>query len=73
MRSMYLKQNFEEINHEYAWLVSGFTNVKLIKIELYLHFKYFTMFTKNANKIFQDVIEKYHIINTVDQPFINPY
>lgn len=31
------------------------------------------MFTKNANKIFQDVIEKYHIINTVDQPFINPY
>lgn len=31
------------------------------------------MFTKNANKIFQDVIEKYHLINTVDQPFINPY
>lgn len=31
------------------------------------------MFTKTANRIFQDVIEKYHIINTVDQPFINPY
>ena len=31
------------------------------------------MFTKKANKIFQEVIEKYHIINTVDQPFNNPY
>ena len=31
------------------------------------------MFTTKANKIFQDVIEKYHIINTVDQPFENPY
>ncbi|PWH83865.1 hypothetical protein DIS18_04745 [Algibacter marinivivus] len=31
------------------------------------------MFTEKANKIFQDVIEKYHIINTVDQPFENPY
>jgi len=31
------------------------------------------MFTKNANKIFQEVIEKYHIINTVGQSFINPY
>lgn len=31
------------------------------------------MFTTKANKIFQDVIAKYHIINTVDQPFINPY
>ncbi|MFI1744774.1 DUF4254 domain-containing protein [Thalassobellus sediminis] len=31
------------------------------------------MFTSKANKIFQDVIEKYHIINTVDQPFENPY
>ena len=31
------------------------------------------MFTDNANKIFQDVIEKYHVINTVDQPFTNPY
>ncbi len=31
------------------------------------------MFTKKANKIFQDVIEKYHVINTVDQPFENPY
>lgn len=31
------------------------------------------MFTDKANKIFQDVIEKYHIINTVDQPFTNPY
>ena len=31
------------------------------------------MFTRKANKIFQDVIEKYHIINTVDQPFENAY
>lgn len=31
------------------------------------------MFTSKANKIFQDVIEKYHIINTVNQPFKNAY
>ncbi|WP_274476431.1 DUF4254 domain-containing protein [Mangrovimonas aestuarii] len=31
------------------------------------------MFTSKANKIFQEVIEKYHVINTVDQPFINAY
>ncbi|MFD1161298.1 MULTISPECIES: DUF4254 domain-containing protein [Hwangdonia] len=31
------------------------------------------MFTSKANKIFKEVIEKYHIINTVDQPFENPY
>ncbi len=31
------------------------------------------MFTSKANKIFQDVIAKYHIINTVDQPFNNVY
>lgn len=31
------------------------------------------MFTIKANKIFQDVITKYHIINTVDQAFTNPY
>ncbi|WP_282122595.1 DUF4254 domain-containing protein [Algibacter mikhailovii] len=31
------------------------------------------MFTTKANKIFQDVIAKYHIVNTVDQPFENPY
>ncbi|HLV40015.1 DUF4254 domain-containing protein [Xanthomarina sp.] len=31
------------------------------------------MFTDKANKIFQDVIEKYHVINTVDQSFDNPY
>ena len=31
------------------------------------------MFTEQANKIFQEVIEKYHVINTVDQPFSNPY
>lgn len=31
------------------------------------------MFTDKANKIFQDVIEKYHQINTVDQPFENAY
>jgi hypothetical protein len=31
------------------------------------------MFTEKANKIFQDVIETYHIINTVEQSFENPY
>ena len=31
------------------------------------------MFTDKANTIFQDVIKKYHIINTVDQPFTNIY
>ena len=31
------------------------------------------MFSDKANKIFQEVIEKYHIINTVGQDFENPY
>ncbi len=31
------------------------------------------MFTQKANIIFKDVITKYHIINTVDQEFTNPY
>lgn len=31
------------------------------------------MFSDKANKIFQEVIEKYHIINTVGQEFHNPY
>lgn len=31
------------------------------------------MFTSTANRIFQEVIEKYHIINDVDQPFENAY
>ncbi|WP_027138135.1 DUF4254 domain-containing protein [Gaetbulibacter saemankumensis] len=31
------------------------------------------MFTSKANKIFQEVIDTYHVINTVDQPFENPY
>lgn len=31
------------------------------------------MFSDKANKIFQEVIEKYHEINTVDQAFNNPY
>ena len=31
------------------------------------------MFTSKANKIFQEVIEKYHVMNTVDQPFENAY
>ncbi len=31
------------------------------------------MFTDKANAIFKEVIEKYHVINTVDQPFNNPY
>ena len=31
------------------------------------------MFTGKASKIFQEVIEKYHVVNTVDQPFENAY
>lgn len=31
------------------------------------------MFTKKATTIFQNVIEKYHIINTVTQEFSNPF
>ncbi|MFC7356123.1 DUF4254 domain-containing protein [Jejudonia soesokkakensis] len=31
------------------------------------------MFSEIANKIFLEVIVKYHKINTVDQPFENPY
>jgi len=31
------------------------------------------MFSDKANTIFQDVIKKYHKINTVDQEFENPY
>ena len=31
------------------------------------------MFTEKANRIFQDVIQEYHLINTVDQPFENKY
>ena len=31
------------------------------------------MFTDTANRIFQNVIETYHLINTVDQPFNNIY
>lgn len=31
------------------------------------------MFSDKANRIFQEVIEKYHIINTVGQEFENPY
>ena len=31
------------------------------------------MFSDKSNKIFQEVIEKYHIINTVGQEFSNPY
>lgn len=31
------------------------------------------MFSEKANTIFKEVIEKYHVINTVDQLFTNPY
>ncbi|MDW5289016.1 DUF4254 domain-containing protein [Formosa sp. PL04] len=31
------------------------------------------MFTTKANTIFQEVINTYHVINTVDQDFSNPY
>lgn len=31
------------------------------------------MFSEQANTIFQEVIEKYHLINTVGQEFSNPY
>lgn len=31
------------------------------------------MFSEKANAIFQEVIDTYHIVNTVDQPFTNTY
>ena len=31
------------------------------------------MFTSTANRIFQEVIEKYHVLNSVEQPFENAY
>ena len=31
------------------------------------------MFTSKANAVFKQVIEKYHLINTIDQPFVNLY
>jgi len=31
------------------------------------------MFSKTANKIFAEVINTYHVINTVEQPFTNSY
>ena len=31
------------------------------------------MFTSKANKIFQQVIDNYHVQNSVSQPFLNPY
>jgi len=31
------------------------------------------MFSDKANKIFQEAIEKYHVLDTVDQDFNNPY
>ncbi|MBW2961510.1 DUF4254 domain-containing protein [Mesonia aestuariivivens] len=31
------------------------------------------MFSDKANQIFQEVIAKYHVMNTVDQPFENAY
>jgi len=31
------------------------------------------MFSEKANKIFKEVIDKYHVIDNVDQPFSNPY
>lgn len=31
------------------------------------------MFSAKANKIFQEVINTYHVLNTVDQSFENPY
>ena len=31
------------------------------------------MFTDKANKIFKEVIDKYHVIDQVDQSFSNPY
>ncbi len=39
----------------------------------YICIKIKYMFSDKANKLFQEVIEKYHVINTVDQSFENPY
>ncbi len=31
------------------------------------------MFTNKANRIFKEVIDTFHVVNTVEQPFINKY
>ena len=31
------------------------------------------MFTEKANAIFKEVIDTYHLVNTVDQSFTNKY
>lgn len=31
------------------------------------------MFSEKANRIFQEVIDTYHVVDSVDQPFTNPY
>ena len=47
--------------------------VKVNKYSYICTLKLSYMFSTIANKIFQDVITKYHILNTVDQPFENAY
>ncbi len=54
-------------------MLTAFRVVKLTNYGLYLPFNIKDMFTKKANAIFQEVIDNYHVINTVDQPFENPY
>ncbi|MFT6842155.1 MAG: hypothetical protein ACJASR_000921 [Psychroserpens sp.] len=48
-------------------------NAKVNKYPYICGLKFYIMFSTKANKIFQDVIEKYHVINTVDQSFVNSY
>lgn len=48
-------------------------SAKVNKYPYICSLKFYIMFSEKANKIFQDVIAKYHVINTVDQPFTNPY
>ncbi len=42
-------------------------------IPLCLREKQIEMFTDKAHSIFKEVIEKYHVINSVEQGFLNPY
>jgi hypothetical protein len=48
-------------------------NAKVNKYPYICGLKFYIMFSTKANKIFQDVIEKYHVINAVDQSFVNSY
>ncbi len=77
--------SIEELGFKYACKKVIFANVLLLVI-CYWNIKSFQngvtklnnyfisiMITENANTLFQEVIKKYHVIDSVDQAFENPY